>query len=174
MTERTAKSTNAVIFLVSFLPWSILKLYCSVKGVFEFLFNYFIYLVRERENTSRSRGRGRERSRLSTEEEAWCGAQSQDPEIMTWAKDWHLTDWATQTPQGYVNFHGIIGSAERGEKSVGRFWGTRSAPLSQWLDILMKKNPEIDGEDYQVSNIIIEEFTVYRSPLSSHLIVKTN
>ena len=29
------------------------------------------------------------------------GTQSQDPEIMTWAKGRHLTDWATQVPQKF-------------------------------------------------------------------------
>ena len=42
----------------------------------------------------RSRGRGR--IRLPTEQGAWCGAQSQDPEIMTWAKGRPSTNWATQ------------------------------------------------------------------------------
>ena len=51
----------------------------------------FIYL-KERESTSTGRGRGRGKSRLPTEQEAPCGAQSQDPGIMTRAKGRHLTD----------------------------------------------------------------------------------
>ena len=52
-------------------------------------------------STSRGSGRGRGRagSSLPTEQGAWCGAPSQDPGIMTWAKGRRLTDWATQAPQ---------------------------------------------------------------------------
>ena len=39
--------------------------------------------------------RDRGRSRLPTEQGAWHQTQSQDPEIMSWAEDRHLTDWAT-------------------------------------------------------------------------------
>ena len=48
-------------------------------------FKDIIYLFeRERKNTSGERGR--RRSRLSAEQGAWCGAWSQDPGIMTWAR----------------------------------------------------------------------------------------
>ena len=46
----------------------------------------------------RGTGRGRGRSRLFTEQGARCGAQSQDPGIVTWAKGRCLTDCATQVP----------------------------------------------------------------------------
>ena len=47
-------------------------------------FTDFINLFeRERDRTSRKRETGRGRSRLPTEQGAQCGAQSQDPEIMT-------------------------------------------------------------------------------------------
>ena len=44
------------------------------------------------------RGRGRERSRPSSEQGAQFRAQSQDPEIMTWAEGRNLTEWATSHP----------------------------------------------------------------------------
>ena len=55
---------------------------------FLMFFEDFIYLgesrrEKESESTSGGRGRGRGRNRLSTEQGAPCGAQSQDPEIMT-------------------------------------------------------------------------------------------
>ena len=43
-------------------------------------------------------GIGRGRSRLPVEQGAWCGARSQDSEIMTWAEGRCLTHWATQMP----------------------------------------------------------------------------
>lgn len=75
-----------------------------------------------------------------------------------------------------MNFHGIVGPTERGEKTTERVWGTRSVPLSQRHCVFMKKSMKVEGGDYQNSNTIVEEFTVYRtrSPLSSHLTVKTN
>ena len=39
-------------------------------------------------------GEGEEGSPLSPN-----GAPSQDPEVMTWARGRHSTDWATQAPQ---------------------------------------------------------------------------
>ena len=50
---------------------------------------------RERQCTSWGRGR----NRLPAEQEPWCGAWSQDLEIMTWAKSRCLAIWATQAPQ---------------------------------------------------------------------------
>ena len=46
----------------------------------------------------KERGIERERSRLPAEQEALCGAWSQDPETMTWAKGQCLTNWATKAP----------------------------------------------------------------------------
>ena len=50
-----------------------------------------------KESTSRESSRGRGRTRLP-EQGVKLGAQSQDPEIMTWAEGRCLTDWATQVP----------------------------------------------------------------------------
>ena len=53
----------------------------------------------ERESTQVG-GRGRGRSKLPAEQGAACGGSPpQDPEIMTWAKDRSLTNWATQVSQ---------------------------------------------------------------------------
>ena len=47
-------------------------------------------------------GRGtegeRERSRHPAQQGAQCGTWSQDPQIMTWAKGSHSTNWTTQGP----------------------------------------------------------------------------
>jgi len=43
----------------------------------------------------KARGGGRGRSRLPAEQGTRCGAQSQDPEIMTWVEGRRLTNWAT-------------------------------------------------------------------------------
>ena len=72
---------------------SILK-YFSYIHAFTFL---SFYSLRE---GWRGRRRRRKRSRLLVEQGAWCVAWSQDPGIMTWAKDRRLTDWATHTSQG--------------------------------------------------------------------------
>ena len=47
---------------------------------------------------SRGRDRRRGKSRLPTEQRAWHGAKFQDLEIMIWAEDRCLTNWATQAP----------------------------------------------------------------------------
>ena len=60
-----------------------------------FVLKDFIYLS-DRESTSKWSRRGR--SRLPTEQGAWCGAQSQDPKIMTRAKSRCLANWATHVP----------------------------------------------------------------------------
>ena len=49
-------------------------------------------------SVGKGRSRGRGRSRLRTEQEAWHRALSQDPEIMSWAEDRHLTDRAAKQP----------------------------------------------------------------------------
>ena len=61
---------------------------------------YFLIWERRAKEKSMSRGRnrGRGRSRLPVEQRAWCGAQSQDPEIMAWTEVRHPTDWAPQGP----------------------------------------------------------------------------
>ena len=78
------------------------RTFCGVFLVF--VFNIFIYSFErrdsERASTNRWMDRERGRSRLPTEQGAQCGARSQDPGIMTWAKGRRLTHWITQAPQG--------------------------------------------------------------------------
>ena len=64
------------------------------------LFNRFYLFVwqRERAQAGGAADRGRGRNRPSEKQGAWCGAQSQDPRIMTWAEGRRLTDWVTQAP----------------------------------------------------------------------------
>ena len=50
----------------------------------------------------------RGRSRLPTEQGAQCGAWSQDPKIMTWAKGKCLTNWATQASLSHIFFSQFI------------------------------------------------------------------
>ena len=71
-------------------------LWLSFFKDFTYLLMYFLrfaYLF-ERKHTSKDTGRGR--SRLPTEQGAWHGTRSQDPEIMTWAEGRRFSDWATQ------------------------------------------------------------------------------
>ena len=63
------------------------------------LLKYFNLFEREQE---RAQAEGRGRSRLPTEQGTSCGAQSQDPRIMTWAKGRHLTGWVTQAPLNLI------------------------------------------------------------------------
>ena len=70
---------------------------------FFFFFLFFLKKVsinlfdREREYKGAYAGgvAGRGRGRFPIQQGAWRGAP-QDPEIMTWAKGRHLTNWATQ------------------------------------------------------------------------------
>ena len=66
--------------------------------IFLFYFILFYLFIWEgaRGSTSRGSSRRRGRSRLPTEQGPRCGAQSQDPGIMTCAEGGGLTDWATQ------------------------------------------------------------------------------
>ena len=79
--------------------WSNLQRIWQKIPVF-FLKILFIW-QRERESehtcTSRESSSRRRRSMFPTGQEAWCGVQSQDPEIM----DRRLTDWAPQVPPRY-------------------------------------------------------------------------
>ena len=69
-------------------------------GNFKILFFFKDFYLFERDRENMSRGREIGTSRPPTEHGAQCrvpcGAQSQDPEITTWAKGRHLTNWATQ------------------------------------------------------------------------------
>ena len=80
-------------------PWA--YGYFEVDLHFFFLEIFFTYLTqRERVNTGRGSSQVRGRSRVSTEQEAWTRAPSQDSRIKTWAKGRCLTDWDTQVPGG--------------------------------------------------------------------------
>ena len=52
----------------------------------------------------RGRERERERSWLLAEQKAQNRAGSQNPEIMNWAKERNLTNWATQMPLHWTEF----------------------------------------------------------------------
>ena len=67
-----------------------------------FFFKILYIYWRECESKNTCRGRGRRRSRFPIEQGAWWKAGSQDPEIMTWAKGRHLTNWAIQVPHATV------------------------------------------------------------------------
>ena len=62
----------------------------------------FIY-QRERNRDSESKVGRRGRSRSPTEQGARCGAQSQDPAIMTWVEGRSLSGWATRYPKTVFN-----------------------------------------------------------------------
>ena len=66
-----------------------------------FLFKDLCIYLTERASAQAGGGadRGRKRSRLPAKQGAQCGAWSQDPGIMTWAKGRCFTDWATQVPR---------------------------------------------------------------------------
>ena len=72
----------------------------ALSPAFFFFFKIpFIFLTqREIESTSKGSGRQRQRSRLPTHQGDLCGAQSQDPKIITWAKSRCPITWATQAP----------------------------------------------------------------------------
>ena len=60
--------------------------------LFFFLRFYLFIWQRERQRErEHKQGEGRGKSRLPTEQGAWCGARSQDPEIMTQAEGSRLT-----------------------------------------------------------------------------------
>ena len=71
---------------------------------------WFIYL-RKSESVRECEQWGMVGEKLPTEQRAWCGTQSQNPGIMTWAEGRHLSDWATQAPQVLIFvLKGIWGS----------------------------------------------------------------
>ena len=75
----------------------------SFRVLIVFLLRFYLFIW-EREGKRDSRGRDRGKSRVMTERRDWCGAWSQDPEIVTWAEGRRLTDWATQVPQRWSHF----------------------------------------------------------------------
>ena len=64
---------------------------------FKKIFYLFIWKSEREHNWGCGRVRRREREADSPLSTALLEAQSQDPEIMTWAEARHLTEWATQT-----------------------------------------------------------------------------
>ena len=110
------KCTKIVIVIISrwqcyrwsYSPLVILFIVQKYKVSLSSFFKDFYLFIwhRGRENTNRGSNRGRRRSWAGSpiaEQGAWFGAQSQDPEIMTWANDRCLTDWATQVHQDISN-----------------------------------------------------------------------
>ena len=70
----------------------------------KFFLRFYLFIRESKRERIWAVGRGKRRSRLPTEQGAWYGAQFQDPEIMTWAEDRFLTDWATLAPQMLEKF----------------------------------------------------------------------
>ena len=78
----------------------LLFVYSFFKIYFYLFFKDFIFLFdRERAQAGWVQAEGEGEAASPAEQGARCGAWSQDPEIMTWAKVRLLTDWATQAPQ---------------------------------------------------------------------------
>ena len=69
-----------------------------------FLFLFIWQREREREREHKQGEEEREKQ-APFEQGVQCGAQSQDPEIMTWSEGRHLTDWATQVPLKFFVEH---------------------------------------------------------------------
>ena len=63
-----------------------------------FLKDFIYFFDRQRPQIGREAGRERGGSRLPAEQRVWCGAWSQGPEIMTWAKGRGLIHWAPWHP----------------------------------------------------------------------------
>ena len=74
-----------------------LSLYLELSMVLDlFRLNWYLFKKKDFEREwERTQAERRGRSRLLTKQGAWCG---DDPRTMTWAKDRHLTNWATQAP----------------------------------------------------------------------------
>ena len=94
----------------------------------------------------------RERERHTEGEEKqtphWAGslmlAQSQDPEIMTWAKGRYLTDWATEVSLSlfFLKIYLLIWESEReSEHKWGEGQRERNRILKQILQTSMRKEP---------------------------------
>ena len=103
--------------MITYIPPSFIILECYATtshcylncdnqlGWFSFFKRLYLF-VWEREHgrgVGGGRGRGKGTSRPSAERGAGCGALSQDPEIMTWAKVRCLTDRVTQVPLIFFN-----------------------------------------------------------------------
>ena len=75
----------------------------NVKYKIPFLKKIFFPYIRERERVHKWRGAAEREGEADSlaEQETWCGAQSQDCGIMTWAEGRRLTHWATQVPLLY-------------------------------------------------------------------------
>ena len=105
------------IFLLLFLNESNLHLFYSPFHknyhfiLFQFIFKDFYLFIWQWESAQAGgvAGRGGGRSRLPTEQRALCGAPSQDPGIMIWAKGRYLIDWATRHPSNSFLKTNILG-----------------------------------------------------------------
>jgi len=92
-----------------------------LKKIYLF-FKDFIYLF-ERE-CKQGRSREREISRLRTERRAQCGAQSHNPEIMTWAEiKSQMFNWVTQASLSFFVFIDFIYLFEREWARACVSWG---------------------------------------------------
>ena len=95
---------------------------CFCIYYFSFFKILFIFL-KERKRGS---------SRLPTEQGAWFGAQSQDPEIVTWAELRCFTDWAPQVPLHLLLTHSVSSLAAFVVIKI-LFWALRIWMLSRTL-----------------------------------------
>ena len=88
----------------------------TVRLFFKWLYHFIVHLFIHsffcplkvlfiRECTSRGRGRGRGRSRLLAEQGAQCGAKSQYPRIMTWAKGRCSFRFPLAVYEGFIHRH---------------------------------------------------------------------
>ena len=124
---------------------------------FGFFFLDFIYLFeRERQQIRKSEhewGEGQKHKERDKQtpcqagSQVWCGAQSQNPRIMTWAKGRSLTDWTTQVP--FLNFFIPVIELQtlefsfcmiesKGFKDIGQT-GLTTLLLRTWKDKAQKK-----------------------------------
>ena len=90
---------TVLIWLTSLAQHNSIHIDVNGKSSRFFVRFYLFIWQRERSQVGREAGREWGRSRLPAEQRAGCGAQSQDPEITTWAEGGDLTRWATQVPQ---------------------------------------------------------------------------
>ena len=127
-------------FLVTRTLLSLMRVLCFVFcfSFFKVLFTYLKEKERERKSVHErecaqagGKGRDRGRSRHPTEQGAWCGTGSLDPEIMTWAESRYLTDWATQVPRVFQTCLNVYVSLEVGQKWGWGSWTKCTAWSSQ-------------------------------------------
>ena len=86
---------------------------------------------REREHKWRDGAEGG--TRCSPEQGAWCGAWSQDPGIITWAKGRSLTNWVTQVLSFWSKKYTLL--------HICRGWGLVSTPTKSYWHIINTVTP---------------------------------